>query len=509
MMRKVTIAILLFCGIVGAHAQRVLTLDSCRAMALKNNKQLQVSRLNKTMAENTRKAARTQYLPKVDAVAGYEYFSREINLLSKSQKSALNNIGTTGVQDASGALGNGISEQLTGMVQQGTLTAAQAQQLGGFLTQFANGPIAQYAAGLGNTIGQKVVDALHTDTHNLFGGSIFLRQPLYMGGAVTAANRMADITSNMADDNITLKSQSTLYNIDQAYWTVVSLKQKQRLAYSFRDLVKKLDDDVQKMIGQGVATRADGLKVKVRVNEADMQITQVDDGLVLSKMLLCQLCGLPMDEDVTLADEDKDGIDTDASVAAESYVPDKDISSRPEVRLLQQGVSLGKQNTKLVRAAFLPHLALTGGYSLTNPNVFNGFQKTFSGVWNVGVLLQVPVWNWFEGKYKIRASKAATSMAELELADAQEKINLQITQGRFKVKEARKKLAMAEKNIASADENLRCAQVGFKEGVMESTDVLAAQTAWQQAQSQKIDAQVEVKLAQVNLEKAFGILTLR
>lgn len=505
-MRKITVAIFLLCGFAPACAQRVLTLDSCRALALRNNKQLQVSRLNKDMAENARKSARTQYLPKVDAVAGYEYFSREINLLSKDQKKALNNIGTTGVQQVSGDLSTGINDQLTGLVQQGTITAEQAQQLGGVMNQFANGPIAQYAAGLGNTIGKKVVDALHTDTHNMFGGSIFLRQPLFMGGAITAANRMADITSAMADDNITLKNQSTLYNIDQAYWTVVSLKQKQKLAYSFRDLVKKLDDDVQKMIKQGVATRADGLKVQVRVNEADMQITQVDDGLVLSKMLLCQLCGLPMDEDITLADEDSNELSSARISPAESYTPDKDLSSRPEVRLLQHSVSLGEQNTKLVRAAYLPHLALTGGYSLTNPNVFNGFQKTFSGVWNVGVLLQVPIWNWFDGKYKIRASKAATSMARMELADAQEKINLQITQGRFKVKEARKKLAMAEKNIASAEENLRCAQVGFKEGVMESTDVLTAQTAWQQAQSQKIDAEVEVRLAQVNLEKALGIL---
>lgn len=505
-MKKLTFFTIFCACAIGAPAQRVLTLDSCRALALRNNKQLQVSRINKDLAENARKSARTQYLPKVDAVAGYSYFSREVNLLSKSQKNALNNIGTTGVQQAGDALSKGITDNLTNLVQQGTLTQAQAQQLGGFLGQFANGPISQYAAGLGNTIGQKVVDALHTDTHNIFAGSIFLRQPIYMGGAVTAANKMADITSEMADDNITLKNQSTLYNIDQAYWTVVSLKQKQRLAYSFRDLVQKLDDDVTKMIKQGVATRADGLKVKVRVNEADMQITQVDDGLVLSKMLLCQLCGLPMDERITLTDEDKDHIDTHAAVAAETYTPDKDFSSRPEVRMLQHSVNLGEANIKLVRSAFLPHLALTGGYSISNPNVFNGFQKNFSGVWNVGVMLQVPIWNWFEGKYKVRASKAATSMARLELADAQEKIDLQITQGRFKLKEARKRLAMAERNIASAEENLRCAQVGFKEGVMESTDVLAAQTAWQQAQSQKIDAQVEVKMAQVNLEKALGIL---
>ena len=321
-MRKSTIVLFITCslGWYGpVSAQQVLTLDSCRALALRNNKQLQVSRINKEMTENARKSARTQYLPKVDAIAGYSYFSREINLLSKDQKNALNNIGTTGVSLVNGDLTTGISEHLTNMVKQGTITADQAQQLGGLMQQFANGPVSQYAAGLGNTIGQKVVDAFHTDTHNIFAGSIFLRQPIYMGGGIIAANRMADIAEQMADDNITLKNQSTLYNIDQAYWTVVSLKQKQKLAYSFRDLVKKLDDDVQKMIKQGVATRADGLKVQVRVNEADMQITQVDDGLVLSKMLLCQLCGLPMDDNIVLADENKDHIDTDASVVAESY----------------------------------------------------------------------------------------------------------------------------------------------------------------------------------------------
>lgn len=487
-------------------AQRVLTLDSCVNLALRNNKQLQVSRINKDMAEYTRKSARTKYLPKVELVAGYEYFSREVSLLSKDQKTALRNIGTTGVQQMSGTLGNGINDQLTEMVQKGTITAEQAQELGGVMTQFANGPVSLYAASLGNTIGKKLVDALHTDTHNMFGGSIFLRQPLYMGGAITAANNIADITSEMADDNITLKNQATLYNIQQAYWMVVSLKQKQKLANDYLNLVSKLNDDVQKMIREGVATRADGLKVQVRVNEADMQVTQVEDGLVLSKMLLCQLCGLPMDEDITLADENKDHIDTREAVAAETYTPDQNMSSRPEIRLLQHSVGLGEQNAKLVRSAAMPHLALTGGYSISNPNVFNGFQRNFSGVWNVGVLLQFSVWDWFDNKYKVNAAKAATSMARMELADTQEKIHLQVKQGRFKVKEARKKLAMAERNITSAEENLRCAQVGFREGVMESTDVLAAQTAWQQAQSQKIDAQIEVKLAQVNLEKALGIL---
>ena len=337
-----------------------------------------------------------------------------------------------------------------------------------------------------------------------------LRQPIYMGGAILATNKIADIGEQIADNDLDMQTQKTLYSIDQAYWLAVSLKQKYKLATSYRDLVKKLNDDIHKMIQQGVATKADGLKVDVKVNEAEMKITQAEDGLVLSKMLLCQLCGIPMNQEVTLADEDKETlalsgtpVDTEQQRVAAS---DSAMNTRPELRMLQNTVDISKQATNLVRAVYLPHVALTGGYTISNPNVFNGFQKKFTGVWNIGVIVQVPVWNWFDGAYKVRASKAATNIAQMNLDDTREKIHLQITQSQFKVKEAEKKLNMAIKNIDSANENLRCANLGFKEGVMDVTDVMAAQTAWQQAQSQKIDAEIDVKLTQVGLNKALGIL---
>ena len=74
------------------------------------------------------------------------------------------------------------------------------------------------------------------------------------------------------------------------------------------------------------------------------------------------------------------------------------------------------------------------------------------------------------------------------------------------MQEANKKLEMAKVNIQKADENLRTANLGFREGVISSTTVMEAQTAWLQAQSQRIDAEIDVKLSQVNLQKALGTL---
>ena len=478
-----------------AQAQQTLTLDSCRAMALRNNKTLSASRLQLDMARYNKKAAKTKYLPHISALGGYELTSREISLLSKDQKSALSNAGT----NTTGALHNDIAGALTNLAQQGILTPEQASNLGGMF-----GQVGSKIGEAVNHVGQNIVDAFRTDTRQMYALSIMLTQPVYMGGAIIAANRMAAIGEEMAQNNIEASTQNTLHSIDQAYWTVVSVHHKKQLAESYLAVVKKLDDDVSKMIREGVATRADGLKVDVKVNEAEMSLTQAENGLALAKMLLCQLCGMDVDSDITLADENSENLtsqsdDTqaDRSVAMEN---------RPELKLLQNSADMSRQATKLVRAAYLPQVLLTGGYVATNPNVFNGFERKLSGMWNVGVMVRVPLWNWMEGTYKVRASRIATTIVELERDDIREKIDLQVSQSQFKVKEANRRLAMATKNVENAEENLRCATLGFKEGVIPTTDVMAAQTAWVQAQSQKIDAEVDVKMSQVNLKKALGVL---
>ena len=477
------------------QAQQTLTLDSCRAMALRNNKTLSASRLQLDMARYNKKAAKTKYLPHISALGGYELTSREISLLSKDQKSALSNAGT----NTTGALHNDIAGALTNLAQQGILTPEQASNLGGMF-----GQVGSKIGEAVNHVGQNIVDAFRTDTRQMYALSVMLTQPIYMGGAIIAANRMAAIGEQMAQNNIEASTQNTLHSIDQAYWTVVSVHHKKQLAESYLAVVKKLDDDVSKMIREGVATRADGLKVDVKVNEAEMSLTQAENGLALAKMLLCQLCGMDVDSDITLADENADNIVEQADDAqADRAVA---MENRPELKLLQNSADMSRQATRLVRAAYLPQVLLTGGYVATNPNVFNGFERKLSGMWNVGVMVRVPLWNWMEGTYKVRASRIATTIVELERDDIREKIDLQVSQSQFKVKEANRRLAMATKNVENAEENLRCANLGFKEGVIPTTDVMAAQTAWVQAQSQKIDAEVDVKMSQVNLKKALGVL---
>ena len=480
--RAVMLGLLLLLPLT-SQAQRLLTLDSCRAMALRNNKQIGVARVKQEVNANLRKSARTQYLPKVNALGGYVWMNKEISILNDDQKSTLNNMGTnlaTGLQNALSPLTS---------VLPATTQAKMAQDMA-------------QLAGTINQIGAGVVDAFRTDTRHTVAGSVVVTQPVYMGGAIVAANKIADINEEMAENSLEMKRQHTLYNIDLAYWQVVSLRYKEKLAESYVELVRKLKGDVQRMIDLGLATKGDGLTVSVRVNEAEMALMQVSDGLALAKMLLCQLCGLPEDEEIEVS------LTPDPSPGGEGseYSIGGDFEARPELKMLQNTVDITKQTTNVLKATNLPQVVLTGGYIVSNPNNFNGFEKKYAGVWNLGVMVRVPIWNWGDVKYKIRASKGATAMANLELDDARELISLQVRQSNFKVKEAQKKLLMAQSNVANADENLRMANLAFKEGTASYTVVMEAQTAWQLAQSQMIDAQIGVRLSQVELQKALGTL---
>ncbi|MBQ2131157.1 MAG: TolC family protein, partial [Prevotella sp.] len=202
-------------------------------MALRNNKQMGVAKMKQEVSANLRKSARTKYLPHVSALGGYVWMSREISLLDNDKKDALNNLGTNAAASLSSSISS-IASQLPAATQ-----AKIAQDM------------AQFTGALNQT-GQGLVNALRTDTKNMFAGAIMVTQPVFMGGAITAVNKIADINEEMAANSLEMKRQGTLYNIEQAYWQVVSLRHKQKLAESYVALVKKLKDDVQKMIDQGV-----------------------------------------------------------------------------------------------------------------------------------------------------------------------------------------------------------------------------------------------------------------
>lgn len=482
--RKLILSVALAVAAFPLAAQRVFTLDSCRSMALAGNKQLLAGEKEIEAAGYEHKAARANYLFKVNAVATYFRNSREQHLLSSSTRSRLDNLGTS------------MSEPLGQLAQTaGQLHPEIAGQLEEMGSNLVNGM---------NNIGRGINDAFRTDTRNVFAGALMLMQPIYMGGKIRAYDQITGYACELAEQKHRAGEQEVILNTDEAYWQIVSLASKKRLAESYVQLLQRMDSDVTKMIKTGVATRANALTVSVKLNEAEMALTKVDNGLSLARMLLCQLCGLPLDTQFTLEDENKELSSTAGGNSA--FDMSTALSRRPDLRSLELAADIYDKKIKLARSENLPQLALVGNYLLTNPSVFNGFEKKFKGMFNIGVTLSAPLFRWGEGRNKVRAAKAQAAAARYQLDEAREKVELQVNQASFRVTEANKAFARAVKNCERAEENLRTASVGFKAGVIPTSDMLEAQTAWVSAQSEMVDAAIDVRLTQVYLQKSLGTL---
>ena len=471
-------------AIAFSASAQTFTLDSLRQMALRQSKTMAISQAEETKSLHQQKAARTAYLPKVALEATYMRTGDEISLLNDTQKATLPQMGTSLLQ----SLG-----------PDAAVIASQYPELAALFPKIGEGL---------NNAGANLVDALKTDTRNLSLASLMLTHPPYLGRNIRAMNQITDEARLIARQKGRQAEQELLLAVEQAYWQVVSLSAKRRIATQYVDMTRRLDDDMKQMIKEGVATKASGLSVSVKAGEAEMTLTKVDNALTLSRMALCRLCGMPLDTPITLADEKLEELPALQTAATDAQTDTTTaFAHRPELQMLESALTISRRQVDVARSDFMPQLALTGGLLTTYPGLTNGFEKKFKGTWAVGVALKVPVWNWGEGRHKVQAARADATIAALQLDEAKEQIALSLKQAAQRVEEADKQYALSMRNLSRADENLYTARQGFAEGVVVTSDLLAAQTAWVGAQSDKIDAQIDQRISRSALRKAQGILS--
>lgn len=457
--RKIVVALVfIFAFVANISAQQLLSLEQCRQLAIENNKALKIATEQERIAYYEKKDALTKYFPEISFMGGYLRNQKNLHLISSS------------VIPASIPL-----------------------------------PIEIPGIGSSIPVDPSIRDAIYkageVDIKNIWAGGFSLTQPVFMGGKIVAYNDLRSYAEDLAKTMKETQMTEVIMEVDNAYWQVVSVANKKKLAESYVQLMQKMDSDISAMEEEGIATKADRLSVNVKLNDAEMILTKAENGLSLAKMLLSQLCGLDISDQITLEDENIDNITTAEEVVTPNI--DEALVNRSEIRSLELATKIYGKQEKIALAGFMPNLALTANYIWTNPNLFDGFEKKFDGMWNVGVVLKVPL-NFVSNSAKLNAAKAQTRIKRFELEDAKEKIKLQIHQSSYKLSEANKKYTSAKKNVEKADENLRYANVGFEEGVIAASDAMAAHMAWISAHSELIDAQIDIILCRIYLNKALG-----
>lgn len=507
-MRKPIILLLALLIGVGSNliAQEKLTLEQCHEMARKNNKKQSIEQENLEMAKALRQAAFSNFFPKLSANGAYYYNSENISLYPEQKMSDVRS-SLDPATNFSKLMQNPDFQQAMNnwMGQLASYNPQLAQQLQASIQDFASNGIKNVETAFNqkaDEIRSKMKDALTFDVQNVFVLQVGVTQPIYVGGRLREMYNIAKANERIAGIKAEHTDADILIDVDEAYWRVLSVENKKKLADQYVALLEQFCQNVEYSVQEGVATQADLLKVRVKLNEAKMSQARADNGLVLSKMALCQLIGLPLTTDVQLDDKDLEEVQLSEN---DSVNMEGVAEHRQEIKLLEEACKISKSSVRIVAAQLQPNIVATGGYVATNPNLVNGFENKFNGWWHVGVAMNVPIAHPSD-IFALKAAKHAANMANLELEEAKEKVELQANQSSQKFNESNKNLIRAKSNLKAADENLRMAQEAYTEGMVTTTDVLGAQTAWLQAHSDEIDAAIDTKLTYLTYLKHTGRL---
>ncbi|MBR2192813.1 MAG: TolC family protein [Bacteroidaceae bacterium] len=457
-------------SVATAQAQnQVLTLAEARAKALEQNKEIKKANLTVEQTGYDVKTYKSNYFPRVSLVA--------IDAYSSSQGDFTIQGGNLPIYTWNPSTGQYVPNVMP--QEDGTYK----------MTQYAMFP--------DKTIEYKI--------KNIFNAGIQLKQPLYMGGKITAAYNMAKLGHQMAKDNIRLTESEVLVRTDEAYSQAVRAKELAQVAQSYKALLTELQKNVESAVKHGMKTRNDQLKVQVKLNEAELSIQKAENAYRLALMNLSQIMGydqLNYDYDVV----SPDSLSIEPNTLVQDVLNAPNINSRPEVTLLQSKTTLSSEQVKLAKSEFMPNLALLGGASYTNGIEVAGRKLIDKISGYVGVTLNIPILTFGERGSKIRSAKAKHQLAEMEEQDLHENMQLELMQCQNNYNEAQTELQLCQHSLEQAKENMRLTRKQYDVGLEPLSELLDAQALWQSCSANLVEARCQLQLAETKLLKAAGQL---
>ena len=277
------------------QAQEVLSLKQCRDMALKNNKEMMAAARQTKGAHYTKKSFWGNFFPNISAQ------------------------GTGIYSTTNGSLGIP----------------------GGNLPTLKPGPNGQPIPDGGFAYFPGI--SLDYKVKTMYMAGIQFEQPIFMGGKILTAYKMAKIGEEMARVNETLTASEVILETDNAYILLVKAQELKKVADSYHALLTELMKNVESAKKHGLKPQNDVLKVQVKLNESELAIRKAENAIRLAQMNLNHYIGKPLTEHISIANdfpEIEKNIDKHIT----------DITGRPEYQLLSHQVNMAKQQVKLSRS---------------------------------------------------------------------------------------------------------------------------------------------------------------
>ena len=375
----------------------------------------------------------------------------------------------------------------------GNLNAARASRgisIEGVANVYRSGYNEEFADKYNN--GSKNID-------NSYNNQITANMPLYTGGKLSGAIKSAKAGYKSALVGVQKAYNDMRSTVTNGYYTVLQADDMQVLA---RESVARLEEHLKNVKAQydvGVVAKVDVLRSEVELANAQQNLIKAENAYKISEANFNKIIGLPLETNLFLED-------------TLSYVPyDKDLEycldyaskNRPELEQAKQGVEAARGQVKVARSGYQPQIIATAMQTWTTGD--KHWPADEETQWRVGVQASLNIFDTGVTRSKAHAAEANYFSAEESYRDTVDAVMLDVRSQYLNLREAEKRISTTEVAVSQAEEDYRIAQLRYQAGVGTNTDVLDAQVALTDAQTNYLQSVYDYNISKTNLETAIGV----
>ncbi|MDD3301076.1 MAG: TolC family protein [Bacteroidales bacterium] len=442
------ISFLFYSGII--CSQQKLSLQDCRELALEHNIKNKISREKLELSKLDVNIYKSNFFPKLSLSGNYLYSNTSFNRIIE----------------------------------------------GGFLPTFTPDASGNMLPNGGAAYMPDI--PLELNVKSVFNTSLIVSQPIFSGGKISSAYKMAQIGNNMAKLAQELSMEEVLVMSDQAYWNTVKTIQLVNTAKKYLEALNELERIVDNAVNEGIAHNKDLLSVQVKLNEAILNLARSKNAYQLSIMNLNHIIGLPLENNTSINDN--------FDICPIGNEGDINIHVRPDFKLLENQVLLDIQGERIAKSEMLPQIGLAGLYSYTNGFELNG-QRLLDGG-NISALLtvKIPLFGWGEARDNLKKARLKTNISNHNKEDLTGKMKLEATMNYNKVKESLLEIELTTKMVTKAEANMMVSKERYLSGMETLASYLEAQTLWYKSNAELISAKANLNMNITNYLKSSGQL---
>ncbi len=331
--------------------------------------------------------------------------------------------------------------------------------------------------------------------------------PLYTGGKIKSGKELAAKAVEITKEQKVLTTAEVVLATESAYWQIVAAKEKMRLAEQFARQLEGLHTELNNAYTAGLTYKNDVLRVKVQQNDNQLNLTRATDAWILAKLNLAQITGLGDSTDFVIPDTVFGRFNRGSMNSSMEEI----VGNRSEIKILKKSIEAERIRENILKADFKPTIGLSataiGVFGKEGINFKDPSSHGFTSYYSMAQL-SMPIFDWGQRKQRVRQQQHFIQVQQHLLQETKEKISLEVQQAYLQLNESAKRVELSGASLEQADENLRLSNDRLKAGTITGQDVLEAQTIWQQAFSNIIDAKTAYRIDEARLRRALGVTRL-